>query len=83
MTHERTQPTEIDRKVGRRMRICREMIGLTVEQAAWLIERKPNELEAWEAGEAPIPARVIYNASVGYGFDVKSFIPGTEEPRPH
>lgn len=82
MTHETTQPTEVDRKVGRRMRICREITGLTVKQAAWLIERKPDELAAWEAGEARIPARIVHEVAQHYGFHVGSFMPGADEPRP-
>ena len=44
--------TDLDRKIGRRIAICREETGLTRAELAEQIDSTEAEIEAWETGSA-------------------------------
>ena len=57
------KPTDVDRHVGKRLRLLRQMRELSLEQLAAIVEVAPQQIQKYEIGETRISASRIFQLS--------------------
>jgi mannose-6-phosphate isomerase-like protein (cupin superfamily) len=68
------------KQIADRLRGLRDSLDLTVEEMAKRIQRTPEEIRLYEAGETDIPMSFLFDIAQPFNVDTSTLISG-EEPR--
>jgi len=61
------KPTAIDRHVGHRLRLLRQINGVSLEKLAEMVDVAPQQIQKYEVGETRISASRIYEIAQIFG----------------
>ena len=73
------KPTAIDRHVGKRLRLLRQINEVSLERLAEIVDVAPQQIQKYEIGETRISASRIYELSNYFGVPIAWFYDDLEE----
>lgn len=68
----------LDVQIGEKLGHARRNAGLTVDEIAKMLKIAEQEIVAYEAGNARVPAERLFQAAQAYGVDLRWFFDQTE-----
>lgn len=68
----------LDVQIGEKLGLARRNAGLTVGEIAKMLKIDEQEIVAYEAGNARVPAEHLFQAAQAYGVDLRWFFDHTE-----